>query len=349
MNLSFPALAPGVHVYERNETSVQIGLDPATAIVVDAKLVRTLLPALTGTCEVSEVLAIAETADLDRKSVLSFLELLQSLTLLINVDPELTDRARDAVNDYQRHNLLRETKNSAKLIEQRSLTEIEIRGAGRLGSTICLLLASSGFPSIRIVDASPTTTSDLTPWGASRLDLGSRRDLVTMQILERITKGITSHNNYLRFKSDQKLVILVPDQVADFPWIDPLSADPLIADGIPHLFAASSTNESHISSVIVPGDVPCLRCRYYTLCDVDSAWPLISQQLSRRPAQDLASIDLIVRTALAVVDQVTAWADSPSQSKKDLQVISRHSLDPKMERTEFHPSCGCAWDRGISD
>ena len=349
MKLSYPALAPGVHIFERDESSLQIGLDPATAIVANAKLVRSLLPALTGSREISEVLALAATFNLDKKSVLHFLELLHSLTLIVNVEPALTDRARDAVTDFQRLNLLRETSSCAKLIEQRSLTEIEIRGAGRLGSTISLLLASAGFPRLRIVDATTTTTSDLTPWGASRLDLGSRRDLVTMQILERITKGITSHNNYLRFKSDQKLVILVPDQIADFPWVDPLSADSLIADGTPHLFAASSTNESHVSSVIDPGNVPCLRCHYYALCDIDPAWPLISQQLTGHPTQDLAPIDLIIRTALAVVERVTTWVDSQSFNPNEIRRIFRNSPDFKITQTEFHPSCGCAWDRGIGD
>ena len=349
VNISFPTLAPGVHVFNRDEKTVQIGIDPATSIVADTEVIRALLPVLTGTFSISEIVAHAATFDLDEASVINFLELLQSLTLLINNEPELSSRARNSVNDFQRHNLLRETKSAANVIDRRSLTEIEIQGAGRLGTTICMLLASAGFPSIRVIDPQVTSTSDLTPWGATRLDVGNRRDLVAMQIMERIAKGATSHNNYLRFRSDRKLVILVPDQNSDFPWFNPLLTDSLMADGTPHLFAASATNESHIGPITIPGEVPCTRCNYYRHCDIDPAWQLVSQQLTTSPVRDLASIDLIVRTALATVEKVASWIDSEFIPSTDVQRLFRNKTQIESEHIEFHPKCGCAWDRGIFD
>jgi hypothetical protein len=349
MAISFPALAPGVHVFHRDDSKAQIGIDPATAIVTDEVVIRALLPYLTGAYSTSEVLTYAATHDLDEDSVLSFLELLHSLTLLIDNSPSFPIKLKKTVSEHQYQNLLRETKQELKCVERRSLTEIEIRGAGRLGTTICLFLASAGFSNIRIIDSRPTSSDDLTPWGASRIDLGARRDQVAAQIVERISKGFSNHNNYLRFRPEAKLVVLVPDQNADFPWLDPLTADSVMAEGTPHMFTALATNESHISEVIVPGKSPCIRCSYYTLCDIDPAWPAIYQQLSNRTGQDLAATEQVIRTALATVEIISNWIDSGISELGIVHKLKRDFVGQITEQTEFHPSCGCAWDRGISD
>lgn len=356
MNILYPTLAPGVHVFHRSAAEVQIGIDPASAIIADAKLMQQLLPLLVGTNALTTILSEATKLGFDEDSVLNFLDLLAGLTLLVDADTSTTNRARKGTTNQQRINLLRETSGNQKAIESRALTEIEIRGAGRLGTTICLLLAGAGFPNIRVTDSNPTSISDITPWGASRLDIGSRREIVALQIMERVTKGITNHNNYLRFDSDKKLVVLVPDQTLDFPWFDPMSTDELMGEGTPHLIAAPATNESHVSPVIVPGESPCIRCSYYRECDIDPAWPNICKQFYGLPPQDLAPVNLIFRTALAAVSRISDWIDGISQSNSENHTrftnaqtmkVYNNSSDYEFEESQFHPSCGCAWDRGI--
>jgi molybdopterin/thiamine biosynthesis adenylyltransferase len=251
---------------------------------------------------------------------------------------------QNPVSEIQRLNLVRETHGDLDAINRRIGCEISIRGAGRLGMTVCLLLASAGFPNITVHDSKMVSESDLTPWGASRIDIGIRRDVVAKNLIERMIRGASAHKNSLRYRSNQKIEILLPDQRADFPWISAISADALIATDTPHLFASTSSNESLVSSVINPGQTPCLRCLHLHKCDQDSQWPIIDLQVSQNPVVDSAGITLILRTAMEVTRIVSAWIDLPETLESHLLKLEQTWACVEMYPTFYHPSCGCRWD-----
>jgi hypothetical protein len=210
--------------------------------------------------------------------------------------------------------------------------------------TVCLLLASAGYPNITVHDSTLVSESDLTPWGASRLDLGVRRDTVAKTLVERMIRGASAHKNSLRFRANRKIEILLPDQRADFPWISATSADQLVATDTPHLFATTSSNLSVISSIIQPGETPCLRCLHLHQCDQDPGWPLIDLQVSRNPVIDSANISLILKTAVEVVHIVSGWVDSADIKSSHVIRLGNALNSLETYPTFFHPSCGCRWD-----
>jgi hypothetical protein len=344
MKISNPRLAPGVRIYERGSSQVQIGINPNSALVIDKKVGKTIRKFLTGAHSVSEICNQLVSEGHDLQSSENFLTQLTSLGLVESGPIAATYDQQNPVSEIQRLNLLRETGGDLDAINQRIGCEVSIRGAGRLGMTVCLLLASAGFPNITVHDSTLVSESDLTPWGASRIDIGHRRDNVAKNLIERMIRGASAHKNSLRFRSNRKLEILLPDQRADFPWISATSADLLVATDTSHLFAATSSTVSLISSVIGPGETPCLRCLHLHRCDQDPEWPLIDLQVSQSPTVDSASISLILKTALEVVRLVSTWVDEPETNGAQILKLGDSLNSVETYPTFFHPACGCRWD-----
>jgi len=344
MKISNPKFAPGVRLYERGPDEIQIGINPSSALVIDKRVGESIGKLLNGAHSVSEICSRLVTEGHDLKSSNNFLSNLIELGLVEPGPIAATYDQRNPVSEIQRLNLLRETGGDLDSINQRIGCEVSIRGAGRLGMTVCLLLASAGFPNITVHDSALVSESDLTPWGASRIDIGIRRDNVAKNLIERMIRGASAHKNSLRFRSNRKLEILLPDQRADFPWISATSADLLVATDTPHLFATTSSSLSLISSIISPGETPCLRCLHLHQCDQDPKWPIIDLQVSQNPVLDSASISLVLRTAIEVVQIVSVWVDKTETNGPALIRLENVLDSRETYPTFFHPACGCRWD-----
>jgi hypothetical protein len=331
-------------LYERGRSQIQIGINPTRALIVDKKVGETIGKLLDGAHSISDIChrLVSEGHDLESSQI--FIRNLIELGLVEPGPIAATCNQQNPVSEIQRLNLLRETAGDLDSINQRIECEVSISGAGRLGMTVCLLLACAGFPNVTVHDSALISDSDLTPWGASRIDIGIRRDQVAKNLVERMIRGASAHKNSLRFRANRKIEILIPDQRADFPWISPTSADKLVATDTPHIFATTSGSASSISSVITPGQTPCLRCLHLHRCDQDPDWPLIDLQISQNPVLDSASISLILNTATEVVRIVSAWIDHGEISNSQIFQIGSGFNSVETYPTYFHPSCGCRWD-----
>ncbi len=345
MKISNPKLAPGVRLYVRGKTQIQIGINPNSALIIEKNVGETVGKLLHGAHSIPQICDQLVTEGHDLQSSENFINQLIELGLVEPGPIAATYDQQNPVTEVQRLNLSRETSGNLDLINQRIGCEVSIRGAGRLGMTVCLLLASAGFPNITVHDPALVGESDLTPWGASRIDIGIRRDIVAKNLIERMIRGASAHKNSLRFRALRRIEILMPDQRADFPWICATSADQLVATDTPHLFATTSTAVSFISSVINPGQTPCLRCLHLHRCDQDPGWPMIDLQVSHNPTVDSASIVLILNTAMEVVRTVCAWVDQVETQGSQVLEMGNGLNSVETYPTFFHPSCGCRWDK----
>jgi hypothetical protein len=344
MRITNPKFAPGVRLYERDQSQIQIGINPSSALVVDKKVGMAIGKLLTGAHSVSEICQQLVSKGHDLNSSENFIRQLIDVGLVEPGPIAATYDDKNPLSEIQRLNLLRETSGDLDAINRRIGCEISIRGTGRLGMTVCLMLASSGFPNISVHDSTLVSESDLTPWGASRIDVGIRRDVVAKTLVEKMVRGFSAHKNSLRFRASQKIEILLPEQRADFPWISATSADHLVATDTPHLFAVTSSSESLISSVINPGKAPCLRCMHLHRCDQDPQWPIIDLQVSQNPVVDSSPISLILKTALEVVQIVAAWVDQSETPEPHIVKLMKSKSSVETYPTFFHSSCGCRWD-----
>jgi hypothetical protein len=244
---------------------------------------------------------------------------------------------------YQREDLTKEQK------ANRLNTEIVIQGAGRMGTTIAILLAGAGYPLIRIHDDQKITSNDLCIWGASRVDIGSRRDHTAHLLIERIHRGTWPSILRRTSTASQRLTILCPDPVTDWPWFAPNLTDKLLASDQAHMVLASGPTNIHISSVIEPGLTSCMKCRDAHLTDADASWPLLTSQLIGRPPLDLAPSGLILFAAHFATQLVNEWVDGRLVHPNRLWDISWPSMATEFTEMFPHPACGCSWNQFSRD
>lgn len=318
--MSKPMFADGSTVLWRSKSEVQFGFDYRTAVRLSADDASFLISACTGTLSVAEILHQAESAGRD-------------ITLLAQVIARMLEVG------------LLIPSNEVKPEQPIANIEVEITGAGRLGTTVAILLAHSGLVNIRIKDRQPISNSDLTAWGPSRIDIGQRRDHTALLILERIQRGMWPRLLRPIKPELPKLAIRCPDPIGLTPWLDPNLADDLVATDTPHIVASTGATHSLVSTVLNPKDTACLRCFHARLADLDSAWPLISSQLIGRPTRDLASAKLVLQTAIHISDLVIDWCSKNMEWKSGFYELAEPMFEPKFLPVATHSSCGCQWNK----
>ncbi len=355
-------LAPGVPILQRSSTEVQIGISPQQSLIVGSQFAQEILSRCQGQHSLGELLEIASTSGLDTHSAHRTIENLIAAGTLVAIDPTSMPDSIAMLEYSHQVNAQREVHSNREKYELRSQIEIVIDGAGRLGTLIGVLLSVSGFAHIQVRDNRLTSWEDVSPWGASRVDIGIRRDFVANALINRVHRqSVRGHLPALH--ATRRLVIVVPDQTADWPWFNPLLGDRWLAAETPHMMVAAASGVARITSVITPGEQPCIRCTTHHHIDQDPGWATVMPQLIDRPTQDRVTSSLLVGTAQLTVGIVTQWVDYGTPrtmpSSDDFRErtlppdtgqvwqLHEHELVPQCSLTHFHASCGCAWDRTV--
>jgi hypothetical protein len=334
-------LSPTTQILIRNSYEIQLGLNPDTALKLPIGF-KPLLKKCDGVATVNDVAKFAETLGFDFESTVSTLQLLTERGLMAREVSNLTSMTRN-----QNSHLLdaqRSTGTNAESIKQRSKARVTIFGAGRLGSSIALLLGNSGFSNLRVIDQSEITNSDLLPWGASRIDVGQRRDYVVQTMLERIHKGQLKTMRLKETRSKPSLIIYAPDPGADLPWLDPQLADCALSNDLPFIVVASSATEALITSIIKPGLTGCIRCYHQHQTDRDAAWPQLIAQLIGRKFADPTPTELVLNAAFFAYRQISNWCDFGATAN-NIWWRMNLAAEIKEDSNYLHLNCGCFWTK----
>ena len=315
-----PIFTAGINVLWRNKNEVQFGIDPANQVRTDAKIAAHLIANCTGQLTLDEVVKVATRENLDSEKLLLTVSRLMKAGLMTT---------------------------ESELASQRILpdAQVEVMGAGRLGTTVAILLAERGFKNIHIHDPNKVTLSDVTAWGASRVDVGARRDHTALMIIERIQRGVWPRMVRAAKAKANRLVILCPDQVGQSVWFAPGLTDHLLAVDLPHLVAGAGKHQALVSTVLHPTHTACLRCHDARLTDLDSAWPLLTTQLIGRQTQDLAPTGLLLHAATLVMEIVCKWTQEASYVESGFWQIEWPSTNKTFSQLSTHSACGCQWNR----
>ena len=343
------AIKSGVHILWRNKNEIQIGIDPSKSLIVEAQIGKHILELCDGTRTMQNVIDEMKQGVSSHETIRNLLKLLCEHGLIVeqgNFQSNEISIKKNAVlhNSEARFLAQRDLSNPSGVFANRLSADIHIYGAGRLGMTIALLLATGGFQKIFVKDDQVTTASDLSAWGASRIDIGMRRDKVAMQLIERVQAGATQRMGNSQNTEAHRLRILVPDCVADYPWISPEQSDGCLASDTPHIFATLAGSHSMMSSIIQPGINGCIRCMHSYLADRDPAWPIVCAQLIGRTSADISPTGLVMTTALKVVARVSEWFDSAKNQANLIEVNSWPDGLTQNIWNEPHPACGCGWN-----
>jgi len=343
-----PHLAPGIPVLWRDAQHVQIGLHPLLSMILKAPLAIPLLKLCDGRTTFDEIVhQLASTGALKDHCERTLTQLMQNRLMLnlSNNEHALPSGGLTAIshNDAPRILMQREMAGTRSDSSRRSQTAIHIHGLGRLGMTVTSTLASAGFVNMRLHDSRNVTAQDVTTFGASRIDVGHRRDFVALQIIERVQAGVTARNHALKHRPERELHVYLPDAVADYPWFDYRLGQECMSRDVPHLVGTLAQRSALVTSVIKPGKTGCLRCLHLHNADHDHTWPLLNAQLVGRSAPDLSPIGLVVQTAMLIVEQVSRWVDDGTTSENRIECFGWPNQRVGVLINNPHPDCGCTW------
>jgi hypothetical protein len=343
--MSIPQFAHGVHVLWRSRDEIQFGIDPNRQVRVCAKIAAHLIANCTGQITTAEIEASALRKQLNVCELQITMARLLHNGLLFSQSDAVEQSMPVNFVDNQQTELTRNRQLGIQEQRNRSNTEIEIHGAGRLGTTVALLLAHAGYVNFRIYDEQLVTISDVTAWGASRVDVGARRDHTALLIVDRIYRGTWPRMLRSQKRGTRRIVILCPDPIGDSPWFAPNLTDEVIAEDSPHIIATTGARCALVSTVLQPNKTGCLRCHNARLTDLDPSWPLLTSQLIGRPMLDLAPANLILHAGTAVVEVVNDWVASQSYDRSGLWSINWPTLAKNYIAIDTHSACGCQWNQ----
>lgn len=337
-----PVLKPALRQRWRDGETLQLGTDPAVAVLITGLRAadRLVLGLLDGTRTEAAIVATAREAGVTAASATHLLATLRRAGALEDAS------ARDPLADLPLGHLERfgcelaelslrsgVPGSAAEAFGSRRQAEVLVLGAGRVGAPVAALLAAAGVGNVETCDPVPTLTEDAVPAGLGRADVGRPRQ----DALAAAVPGIRIRRRS-SVGSDTALVVLAPQ-----PGPDVTTAERLRRDGVPHLAVDAVDGAGIVGPLVLPGRSACLRCLDLHRRDRDPGW---------RPAGEpdgpvAAGAALAVATASLAAIQVLAFLDQRTAGIPPATVDGTLELRPpdwRLRRRTWppHPECGCA-------
>lgn len=301
------AVKPALRRLWRDESTLQLGLDPAHAVVLTglASADRVLLDLLDGGRDRGEVLAAASAAGVPRGDAEHLLDVLDRAHLL-----EHRGGSAPSPRPCPQPDLLSLTLRYPepgavdRVLARRHDTAVTVAGTGRVATTVRALLATAGV-SVRADDdgARPGTTATA----------ADGRPALT--VVETTTGTI-----------DPVLATTVRDR--------------------PHLLAGVRETTGIVGPLVLPGRTPCLRCVELVRAERDPQWPALAAHLAsrRRPPEPCDTALATAAGSLAALHVLT-WVDSGGAAlpPSAAGVVELDVGGTRLRRRTVaaHPDCGC--------
>jgi hypothetical protein len=341
-----PTLIPGLPRFWRGPADLQLGLDPAHAVVLELPDRRAagVLDLLDGRHSERVVLARAADFGMPAAEALTLLDLLHSVGLVLP-SPALLPPALSAAT---RHRLTCEAAalalgsagpqkraqagpSPARILRHRRSARVVVSGHGRLGATIAVALAEAGVGHVRPELSGVVGTAELTGSPLRPEDVGSARGVAVEAAILRAAPGTSVHQ--LRRTPASLIVQLAHDEPPG------LLAAGYAARRQPHLAVAVRDGVAVIGPLVPPTGAPCLNCVDLHRRERDEGWAGASA-VAHGGAEPCAVTTLLAATAYAT-GEALAFLDGAAP--ETLGAAVEISAPGRFRRRTWppHPACGC--------
>jgi bacteriocin biosynthesis cyclodehydratase domain-containing protein len=316
--LARPTLLPGLRRLWRSRHSLQLGVDPARAVVLelpDARAAR-LLDLLDGTRSERAALADARRLAIREPDARALLDALRAAGLVIGAQSllphNLPEPVRRRLADEAAALALRGTDapaTPAQILRRRAAARVVVTGHGRLAAPVALALAESGVG--HVAPSAPQTA-------------------------EAITRAAPGTGTAPLRRRDTSFVVHVGA-------IGPAN---VIAAGyarrrLPHLTVTVRDGTVLVGPLVPPRGRPCLECLDLHRRDRDPAWPQLAAQLAAPDREPCAAATLLSAAGLAA-GEVLSWLDG--ETPATLGAIVEIAAPGQHRRRSWppHPHCHCS-------
>ncbi|RSM70147.1 hypothetical protein DL991_38205 [Amycolatopsis sp. WAC 01375] len=325
---AFPALLPGLEVLERGSGELQIGLDPAHAVVLAgvASEVAEALRGLDGTRAVDDIVLAQSEHDEQLRDLMTDLT---ARGLLTDAgQPQRHPRPRAETGLWS----LRARHHQAAMTARRKRAAVAIHGDGRLAVAIAVLLANGGVGHIDIRASGTVRERDLGS-GYTEAEVGMPRRDAMAQVVRRAGADTSTTRLY---SDRQPELVLLTDAVVPPPEL----VDELVRDGVSHLPVRVRDGIGIVGPLVVPGRSSCLRCADLHRAARDDSWPRVATQLAGRVQRpDLGAVHACAALASAQALRLLSPADqAPPAWNATLEI---DFFDGAIRHRDWPPHTGC--------
>ena len=330
----------------RDETTLQIGATPGLATVLGGlgQVERSVVTAMNGQHDLQALRELAVELGGTAATADRVVDVLMSSGSAVDIDqagsdvPSPSHSEQRRVPEQSSVGLQERSPDGGRsALQARGRLQVEVNGAGRIGAQVARLLAAAGIGEVTVDDPAPVQAADVCPGGLPTEAMGRARD----RTLNSRLRADALSPSPLPQGGTPDFVVLAPtsgtgrDEAAD-----------LLRLGIPHLLVQVLEITGVVGPLVVPGESSCLRCHDLHRTDRDRHWPLLLDQLARRPPSEPAC-DIALSATVAGLASVQALAhlDGFVAAAVDgtIEVTLPYGL-PRRRSWARHRDCGCGWE-----
>lgn len=339
-----PLLLPALRRLWRDRSTVQLGLDPARAVLVTGLPAGAaeLFDRLDGMTDLDAVLAAADRSGLDRDLAAELINLLVRAGAVVDaagqasLPPGLAAPARQRLApDAASLALL--GRDAGGVLAARSSRMVAVYGSARLAVPIAATLAAAGVGRVHVSGREPLEYRDVAPAGICAADLALPRPGAASAAILRVAPEADTRPLPPRRPAD--LVVLAGPAVPGAPLVDRM-----LSGGVAHLAVAVRETAGVVGPLVRPGTTSCLRCVDLHRGDRDPVWPALVAQLATAPparvdAQDTALGTMIA--GLAALQALSFLDGEPVQADNGTLELALPDCLVRRRSWPPHPRCRC--------
>lgn len=338
-----PTLLPGLTRLWRDRHTLQLGLDPGRAVLLEVanpRVVR-LLDLLDGAHSERHILDHATRLHVHRDDARSLLETLRRAGLVVPAHTLLPanlaepDRARLA--DEAEALALGAADlpgTPAQVLRRRRAARVVVTGTGRLGGPVAVALAQAGVGHVHVDLTGRVRPADLAGTGFLPEDVGRHTADAVADAIARSAPGTLTRP--VRRRRADLVVQLGSDRPAG-----------LLAAGYarrrqPHLLVGLRDGVPVVGPLVRPPAGPCLNCLDLHRVDRDPAWPGLAAQLATEdPTRACGLATLLAAVAFATAE---ALGHLDGGTPETIGAAVEISGAGRFRRRVWppHPGCDCA-------
>ncbi len=339
-----PLLLPALRRLWRDRSTLQLGVDPARAVLVCGLPpgAGNLLDRLDGMTDLETVLAGAAVDGLERDVATHLIGVLIRAGAIVDSASMIPLPAALDVPARQR---LRPEVASLSLLGSdpggvlaaRHAHMVAVYGCARLAVPLAATLAAAGVGRVHVAGRGVVEPGDVAPGGLTASDVSLLRPAAAAAAISRVAPEADTRPLPPRRPADLAVVAGSAARDADL-------VARFVADRVPHLVVAVRDTTGVVGPLVQPGLSSCLHCADLHRQDRDPAWPALSAQLATAPRSAHEAHDTALGTVVVGLAAVQALAHLDGAAAETVDGTLEVALPGcRVRRRSWppHPECGC--------